>query len=338
MSQAHSEGSTVGLASHAATACDAPPRLVVYLDDLIDQLQRHVSKVLSDGDVESIHQARVATRRLKAACDLLAPILPTGARKRFKGLLRRVRRRLGRLRDIDVMAQHLADLSTEPGAGDACAWLAEGLQLERDPALHAARRAKSLERIDSKVKVWSKLRRRVIECAQAIDVLLAESLHTQIDAFAGRAAELDAHEPGVDPHVVRIAGKSLRYSIEMAVAHGRPLEDSLLRSFKKLQDALGLWHDLVVIVEHAQARAASEMLAHHDATLQRSVLALAGAALRQADGQLEQFRKLWSEHGNAIAQAIRTAFPLSREVPVTGSRKDRDPAGSEVSAVREGPH
>ena len=43
------------------------PKLLAYLDDLVDHLRRLVPKALRGNNPEAIHDARVATRRLKAA-------------------------------------------------------------------------------------------------------------------------------------------------------------------------------------------------------------------------------------------------------------------------------
>ena len=53
---------------------DAFP-LLAYLDGLVEQLQKDTPKALRAFDADAIHDARVATRRLRAATDLLAPIL-----------------------------------------------------------------------------------------------------------------------------------------------------------------------------------------------------------------------------------------------------------------------
>ena len=62
------------------------------LDRKVDELRRLVPRAARSASVEAVHQARVATRRLKAALDLLKPILPAKRRKETARTLRRVRR------------------------------------------------------------------------------------------------------------------------------------------------------------------------------------------------------------------------------------------------------
>ena len=117
----------------------ATPPLIAYLDHLVEELRRLVPLALRDWDPQAIHQSRVATRRLKAGLDLLRPILSDDARRPFKKVTRRLRRRLGPLRDLDVMLGHLDELSKGRHAS-AAAWLTGQLNAQREKA-----RTESLE-------------------------------------------------------------------------------------------------------------------------------------------------------------------------------------------------
>src|SRR5205807_948773 len=81
---------------------------------------------------DAIHDARVATRRLKAAVDLMEFVLSKGRRKPFARVLKKLRRRLGPMRDLDVMIERL-EKDAGPGAhGPAAEWLAERLRQRRE--------------------------------------------------------------------------------------------------------------------------------------------------------------------------------------------------------------
>src|SRR4051794_12290305 len=100
-------------AKKPADALPAPQEtfpLLKYIDDLVESLRGLIPKALKEWDVEAIHHARVSTRRLKAALDLLEPVLPGGQRRPFAKVLRNLRRQLGPLRDMDVMLSHLKEL------------------------------------------------------------------------------------------------------------------------------------------------------------------------------------------------------------------------------------
>src|SRR4051812_26428693 len=91
-----------------APAPDAYP-LLQYIDELVDALRTLIPKAFKEWDIEAVHQARVSTRRLKAALDLLEPVLSAQQRKPFGQVLKKLRRQLGPLRDLDVMLDHLKD-------------------------------------------------------------------------------------------------------------------------------------------------------------------------------------------------------------------------------------
>ena len=102
----------------------------------------------------------------------------------------------------------------------------------------------------SRLGTWWGLREEVEEAREATDSLLAESLHAQLDSFAEQADRLTATPAAglrrfarQDPHAVRIAGKSFRYTLEMAGVQGHKLPAGIMKSFKRMQEALGMWHD-----------------------------------------------------------------------------------------------
>jgi CHAD domain-containing protein len=181
-----------------------------------------------------------------------------------------------------------------------------------------------------KLNAWNSVRTEMLINREATNSLLAESLHLQLDAFAEQAGGLDAeHLARPDPHRLRIAGKALRYTLEMAVVEGHDLPESLSKSFKKMQDALGSWHDYVVLTDCATQAALEQQLSHHNPELMNELLELIRDVLGKATDDLAKFRRLWAEHGQAIAKAIREAFPLTQ--PAQASHPAEPPA-SESSA------
>ncbi len=324
--------------------------LLQYTDDLVDELRGHVPKAFRDFEHKSIHQARVATRRLKAALDLMRFVLSDEHRKPFARVLRKLRRRLGPLRDLDVMIGHLGELKKTAAHARAVQWMEEQLKRQREVArkksVDGAPPGRQLARLGS----WWGLREEISEAREAIDTLLAESLHLQIDAFAERADRLtqnagpdttgtDPHaEPDAtdverqDPHQLRIAGKLLRYTLEMAAVQEHKLPPRLTRSFKKMQEELGLWHDYVVLSERAMQVSLEMLLPHHDAALQAEVLDLAKVLLRRSSRHLDNFGRVWRERGPELTECVRERFPLTR----TLSAPQTDP-GQDDSEVPPAP-
>jgi CHAD domain-containing protein len=99
----------------------------------------HSRGVLDTGDVERVHDMRVATRRLRAAMEVFAPCFP---RKRFRRALKQVKAladALGERRDSDVEIEFLRRCGDEIGAGgrDALAALVDRLREEQRQANEA---------------------------------------------------------------------------------------------------------------------------------------------------------------------------------------------------------
>jgi exopolyphosphatase/pppGpp-phosphohydrolase len=91
------------------------------------------SKVLKHEDVEDVHKMRVASRRLRATMDAYEAICKPKAFKKAYSTVRQAADLLGRVRDADVMLQHLqeqeAQTTTQEQPG--MQWLVERLQLYR---------------------------------------------------------------------------------------------------------------------------------------------------------------------------------------------------------------
>lgn len=91
-----------------------------------DEVWEHEHRVMDTGDIEGVHDMRVATRRLRAAMEIFRPCFP---KKRHRKALREVKDladRLGARRDPDVMIERLraigAGLTREdrPGIDSLC--------------------------------------------------------------------------------------------------------------------------------------------------------------------------------------------------------------------------
>ncbi|MBC8106534.1 MAG: CHAD domain-containing protein [Anaerolineae bacterium] len=294
----------------------APPALLTYLDELVEHLRRLIPGAIRGSDADAIHDARVATRRLKAALDLLETAIDHRRLRPFANTLRKLRRRLGPLRDLDVMGDHLRELAkdADPDRATAIDWLEVRVEEFRKGAVSDARDTAPPGKMLAKLGTWWGVRDDISEATAITNSLLSDSLARQIATFAKESnrlvAPLSSDEPStivgerVDPHAIRIAGKSLRYTLEMARVQGFAFSGEVMKSFKRMQDSLGLWHDFIVLTERMLSISGDEQLAHHDAPTQRAILGLAQVTLRRAEEQLDKFADLWIEKGVAITDAI----------------------------------
>lgn len=299
----------------------AKPRsnpLAEALDERVAELHELARRAFRSGDVKAVHHARVTTRRLKAALDLLAPLLPRDGTEKFAKALRRLRRALGPLRDLDVMLGHLKELDAPPELAPAVAWVARQMRQRRAKVRRDHAGGASTERLQH-LHAWNELKQPVAESYEHARRLLRRTAPNQLRSFSGRADRLARQAEGKaasgnsngrseNVHELRVAGKLLRYTLELAAVLGYEVPESVAHDFKKLQDALGLWHDYAVLSEESLRLAVTHELAMSDPEIFSAVLRLAPAMWEQSRRHLAEFVRLWTERGDALSGAALAAF------------------------------
>ena len=316
-----------------------------YADRLIEKLGDLVPASLAKQDAEATHDARVAARRLRAVLDVIGPLVPDRDTRPLRKAARKVRRRLGRVRDLDVMVDQALELSRQRKHAPAAAWLLHRLDLARDAVVRRLRKKRSLRApLDALPAQWDEVRRKLEGREGELRELVATSVRSQWSNFAERADRLAGHsgasgsDRGVtpDPHELRIAGKELRYTLEMLPSVGLRLAAVAMRTFKRMQSELGQWHDRVVLTDCAIAESIDAELAHHDPALQSHLLALATQTLRDAQSHLKRFARLWQARGRELSEIVpRLSAVEQPRADVIQPQTDHDPAGSEPSSAQE---
>jgi CHAD domain-containing protein len=220
------------------------------LESLIDAMP-----AAQAGDVKSVHQARVATRRLRAALPVLRKSLDAHAIDRARQRVRRMTRALGPVRELDVSLQHLEEFADRGVASArAIAKVRQSITQERlhrrRDMLHAItpgkvdRLRRELSVVGSGPQVGGRPA-AIRDAVQRVEAR-AERLGTAITA----AGSLYVPER---LHAVRIAAKKLRYAMEIERELKRSRVTARIRQLKTLQDLLGRMHDLHVLGEQARA-------------------------------------------------------------------------------------
>lgn len=211
------------------------------------------------GDVPSIHQARVATRRLGEALPLVAP----GARGRtLEPTVRKLRRALGPVRELDVALLTLEELEMAGSVPRPAIIRLRQVVEQKRRLLHTAMR-RQLDRINI-----AKFRRRAITMARKQISAAAgrgrtEASQRLVDATLRAARRASAMRAAIDSvagiylpdrlHAVRIALKKMRYAKELAHELSGSRAVAVLRTLKQAQVLLGRMHDLEVLVARTRA-------------------------------------------------------------------------------------
>ena len=202
------------------------------------------------GDSTSLHQARVATRRLREAL----PIIGSGAKAaKLARSVRRLTRALGPVRELDVELMILDEL--EKSAEVPAAAIDRLRASIIDERLHL--QADVRERLDD--FDIDKLRKRAVSVARkhvddkrSREAQGAGPARERVARRARRLAAAIDNAAGLylpdRLHEVRIAVKKVRYTLELTPRAGSKRTATQIRRLKNTQDLLGRMHDLEVLI------------------------------------------------------------------------------------------
>jgi CHAD domain-containing protein len=233
-----------------------------------------------DGLADSIHDARIATRRIREALPLLGDPKRRKHIEDLQSRFQRLGRSLGRVRDADVRVMLLASLETRiPHAAPALVVLRQ--QREQERLALVRKLIKKLERLDA-VRLIEMLDEARLPVPGALAwsgragngwrPRLRHTLHDRARA----TAEAIEHATGVyfprRVHAARIAIKKLRYTLEIADATGAADRTAAIRALKKAQDVLGELHDRQDLIDDLTARAGAEAPAADQIPLLKQVI------------------------------------------------------------------
>jgi CHAD domain-containing protein len=212
---------------------------------------------IEDGDVRAVHRARVASRRLGEVVPILQ--LDDGQAEKLLRRVRRLRRKLGALRELDVLA-HLLEELREAGGCDrnVVRLVSEPLSEHRERLRHKiemravsaelGRTARQLGRIARGLKDESVESSRALRWRSALDARVAVRA-ARLKKVIAAAGALYLPER---LHVVRLAVKKLRYAVELSAAARQTADAADVRLLKRGQELLGRMRDLQLLIDHVR--------------------------------------------------------------------------------------
>ncbi len=209
---------------------------------VFEKLDHQLTKVAHKLDPASVHKFRTYSRRAEALLGCLVPESSRKDRKLLK-LLARLRKKAGRIRDLDVQMSNLRSLKITREGG-------EKSHLQRALAQERGKQEKKLTESLSKVKL-RELRKRLKRAAK--DLEIPEST-TPLSVTMREFAQLgQSNGPLTEKtlHQYRIAGKRARYLAEFAGKD--PDAERMIKQLKDMQDVIGDWHDWLKLTERAEA-------------------------------------------------------------------------------------
>ncbi len=190
---------------------------------------------------QQVHKLRTATRRLEASLEALS-FAPHETRHLLK-LTATVRKAAGKVRDMDVLMEHVLSLHRH-GSGDSLICLLESLARKR--ASRTGKLNKSVahngDEIRDALKHYEKRMRHALrDHASQIEAPLAPA--QILAAQLGHWPKLTAR----NLHPFRVRVKELRYMLELRTnTRGMHLDE-----LGKVKDLAGEWHDWVELAHIA---------------------------------------------------------------------------------------
>jgi CHAD domain-containing protein/uncharacterized protein YjbK len=243
-----------------------PQKFIVNLDDRLDValkkilsiefhwFQQQLPGAISDRDPEFVHQARVATRRMRSALILFHNSLPESTAGYLEGRLKWLGGLFGEVRDLDVFIINLTNykdkLESFPKAERKTL---EGVVIKRRRiplnALKEALKSRRFQNFERRLKEF--LEAPCVDCPELplgmkkIYEVAPPNVTTKFESVIDQGHKISIKSELPEFHCLRIQVKRLRYALEfMAPAYGNSLDNVILQTVR-LQDNLGEIQDTV---------------------------------------------------------------------------------------------
>jgi CHAD domain-containing protein len=205
---------------------------------LFRKLSRQLGKTASSTQPENVHVLRTATRRIEAVLGELDPE-PDKNQRRLLKQLTKLRRRAGRVRDMDVQIAALRSLkvSDNPSQKTQVLRVLGEMRAKREKKLRKALDEDTIRDLNKRLKR-----------AEAGLTLPQDGFLQATSRLVSRLAKDSGPITEEVLHQYRIAGKRVRYVAELA-AKESPEARRVVDQLKRMQDALGEWHDWFALTE-----------------------------------------------------------------------------------------
>lgn len=196
---------------------------------VFDRMTRTIARVGKDIKPNNVHRFRTNSRRVEALVEQLSPD-GRNKRKLLKQLFR-LRKKAGRVRDLDVQIAFLKELKV-PDRQNHRAQLIQTLTEEHSK--QSNKLASSFQSDDMR-KLRKRLRRAYTDLSlNGIDPLKL--------AFATLPAAGTPPSSDRALHAYRISAKRARYLAELVA--DSPAAKTFIEELRRAQDAVGDWHDI----------------------------------------------------------------------------------------------
>jgi CHAD domain-containing protein len=239
------------------------------------KLEQDLVKLSSKPRAENVHRLRTGTRRLQILLSELSPQL-NGSQKKLLKLLSRLRKRAGKVRDLDVQLAALRSLKIPQEPRRKTQLMNELIELrgEQEKKLRKAANEDIVREIRKRLKRAGK---DFDPKASPDPVAVAKEMLERINRVGAPLTEALLHQ-------YRIVTKRARYAAEFATPSDEA--DQFIAELKRIQDALGDWHDWLTLT-HTATKHLGEV---RDSSLVAELHNVTGAKFRHAVAVLSHMR------------------------------------------------
>lgn len=283
----------------------------VLLEQFIQMLKNEAGSRTGE-DIESIHDMRVAIRRIRSALRLLSPYYKRGTVRHFSRELRQIGWTLGEVRDLDVLIENLQVYLKSTKRSQQTRLRAAIAELD---AQRAGARTELNDLLDSRayrrfVKAFSDFLTTPESAVKQPDGsgIVPKQVRLVLPGLIyDRVAAVRAYNDVLDQadimtlHALRIEFKRLRYTVSLFEEVLGPQIGEFITEIKSLQDNLGNMND----VTSARARLQNLSEEHQPA--------LAGYLAHLDEQELVlkgQFGELWTQFNTRrVQQMLASAIP-----------------------------
>lgn len=254
--------------------------------------------VLEPVDIEPVHRMRVASRRLRAGFSIFKDIFPPKKLEKWNKAVKKVGRVLGRARELDVQIRFLEAVRKKPKKHARAA--------DTDEIIKSLKRQRqeAQEKIEG-VLVDSDIKERLSglkgwrcklsggahrHLTKTFNAQKTEIILKRLDKLLEFSSFVSRPQSVKELHLMRIAAKKLRYTLEFLEPWYEAGMDSCIRASKRIQDYLGDVHEFDVLMQVLAA-----FKGRKDKDLGGTVAYLTRECLRLRKEAYARFVRLWKD-------------------------------------------
>lgn len=242
----------MGNKQHSAACVFGAAFLLKQLQNLEKDLEAAVTPI-DPKDIEPVHRLRVSSRKLRTGIKHFRDCLPDKKTQAFEDEIRRLTHTLGKARDLDIQIETLNALYNE----DLDQKFKYGyrrllLRLKQSRIKAQNKVEKTLADLRDK-SILKKMRKRLEESTSNADDLYLftpslykrafDAINADLNDFLSYEAFVQSPDNMEKLHAMRIAGKHLRYSLEIFAPIYKGSLLPHIQIMKDIQDQLGRMHD-----------------------------------------------------------------------------------------------